>query len=202
MNRIREERQRKKLTLKETVAELKKRGLISITSDTLSKYERGDREPKLATWQKLADFFGVSVTYLQGISKIKNASDLEKIADIIGKTKSPEIVKKQYEVIPQNEMVSSAYEATMKQFNEFYSAVFELNSILIACEDSDEDEYSKICSNIDDVGTLGDINYVTSELFKLGIKAQGNDKEAKKLYSFISELLYEYSGAFIEEDDE
>ena len=196
MNRLKELRNQRGLTLDDIEAQ------TGIKRGTYSNYENNKTEPKLATWQKLADFFGVSVTYLQGISKIKNASDLEKIADIISKTKSPEIVKKQYEVIPQNEMVSSAYEATMKQFNEFYSAVFELNSILIACEDSDEDEYSKICSNIDDVGTLGDINYVTSELFKLGIKAQGNDKEAKKLYSFISELLYEYSGAFIEEDDE
>lgn len=196
MNRLKELRNQRGLTLDDIEAQ------TGIKRGTYSNYENNKTEPKLATWQKLADFFGVSVTYLQGISKIKNASDLEKIADIISKTKSPEIVKRQYEVIPQNEMVSSAYEATMKQFNEFYSAVFELNSILIACEDSDEDEYSKICSNIDDVGTLGDINYVTSELFKLGIKAQGNDKEAKKLYSFISELLYEYSGAFIEEDDE
>lgn len=196
MNRLKELRNQRGLTLDDIEAQ------TGIKRGTYSNYENNKTEPKLATWQKLADFFGVSVTYLQGISKIKNASDLEKIADIISKTKSPEIVKKQYEVIPQNEMVSSAYEATMKQFNEFYSAVFELNSILIACEDSDEDEYSKICSNIDDVGTLGDINYVTSELFKLGIKAQGNDKEAKKLYSFISKLLYEYSDAFKEDDDE
>ena len=196
MNRLKELRNQRGLTLDDIEAQ------TGIKRGTYSNYENNKTEPKLATWQKLADFFGVSVTYLQGISKIKNASDLEKIADIISKTKSPEIVKRQYEVIPQNEMVSSAYEATMKQFNEFYSAVFNSNSILETCEDSDEDEYSKICSNIDDVGTLGDINYVTSELFKLGIKAQGNDKEAKKLYSFISELLYEYSDAFIEEDDE
>lgn len=196
MNRLKELRNQKGLTLDDIEAQ------TGIKRGTYSNYENSKTEPKLATWQKLADFFGVSVTYLQGISKIKNASDLEKIADIISKTKSPEIVKRQYEVIPQNEMVSSAYEATMKQFNEFYSAVFNSNSILEACEDSDEDEYSKICSNIDDVGTLGDINYVTSELFKLGIKAQGNDKEAKKLYSFISKLLYEYSDAFKEDDDE
>jgi len=68
MNRIREERYKKKLTLKETVTELKRRGLISITSDTLSKYERGDREPKIETWQKLADFFKVSIPYIQGLT--------------------------------------------------------------------------------------------------------------------------------------
>lgn len=174
---------------------------MNLTRQAISLYEQGKREPKLVIWRKMADYFKVSVTYLQGISKIKNASDLDRIADIISKTKSPEIMKKQYEVIPQKEMVSSAYEATLKQFNEFYSAIFKTNGILNACEISDEDEYSKICSNIDDFGTLGDINYVTSEIFKLGIKAQGNDEDAKKLYSFISELLYEYSGACIEDDE-
>lgn len=39
---------------------------LNITSMTISRYERGEREPKLATWQKLADFFNVSVPYIQG----------------------------------------------------------------------------------------------------------------------------------------
>lgn len=66
MNRLRELRKEKKLTLKEASEELKKNNL-NISADALAKYERGDREPKLETWQKLADFFGVSVPYLQGI---------------------------------------------------------------------------------------------------------------------------------------
>lgn len=39
---------------------------FKITSMTISRYERGEREPKLATWQKLADFFDVPVGYIQG----------------------------------------------------------------------------------------------------------------------------------------
>lgn len=35
-----------------------------INKVTISKYERGKREPKLETWFKLADFFGVSLSYL------------------------------------------------------------------------------------------------------------------------------------------
>lgn len=40
-----------------------------IPVNTYSNYERGDREPKLATWQKLADYFGVSIDYLIGHEK-------------------------------------------------------------------------------------------------------------------------------------
>lgn len=38
-----------------------------IKRGTLNNYENGKTEPKLKIWQKLADYFGVSVSYLQGI---------------------------------------------------------------------------------------------------------------------------------------
>ena len=70
-NRLRELRELKGLTLKELVDDLKKVDL-KISSDTLAKYERGDREPKLERWQKLADYFDVSVSYLQGTDDFIN----------------------------------------------------------------------------------------------------------------------------------
>lgn len=66
-NRIRELREKKNLTLKELSEELKKQG-TPLSASSLIKYERGERKPKLETWIKLAKFFGVSVSYLQGIS--------------------------------------------------------------------------------------------------------------------------------------
>ena len=73
MYRLRELRKEKKLTLKEVSSKLEQNNL-KISPDALAKYERGEREPKLDTWQKLADFFRVSVPYLQGISKVKDAN--------------------------------------------------------------------------------------------------------------------------------
>lgn len=66
MNRIKELRKSKNVTLQE-VSE--KTG-ISITS--LSFYEKGQRNPKIETWQKLADYFDVSVGYLQGLGLSKS----------------------------------------------------------------------------------------------------------------------------------
>lgn len=75
MNRIRECRKMKKLTLKQLSEELAKND-FKISPDALGKYERGNREPKLETWQKLADYFDVTVYYLQGyglsINQAKN----------------------------------------------------------------------------------------------------------------------------------
>ena len=71
MNRLKELRQRKNLTFKELSKKLQADG-IRISSDSLAKYERGDREPKIDKWQALADFFNVSVPYLQGIDNKPN----------------------------------------------------------------------------------------------------------------------------------
>ena len=59
-NRLKEIRQKNSLTL-EKIGEK-----VGIAKNTLSRYESGKREPKLEVWQKLADFFKVSVPYLQG----------------------------------------------------------------------------------------------------------------------------------------
>ncbi len=67
MNRIREIRENKKLSLKKTTELLKSNDLLTLTPDALAKYERGDRQPNEATWQALANFFNVSVPYLKGI---------------------------------------------------------------------------------------------------------------------------------------
>lgn len=60
MNRLRELRKNHGLMLKE----LGKK--VSMHDNTLSQYETGKRNPSLKTWQQLADFYGVSVSYLQG----------------------------------------------------------------------------------------------------------------------------------------
>lgn len=59
-NRIKELRNKKHLTLKELGEQ------VGMPNNTLSQYETGKREPKLETWQKLADFFDVPILYLQG----------------------------------------------------------------------------------------------------------------------------------------
>lgn len=63
MNRLKELRQKNNLTLKELGQK------IGMANNTLSQYETGKREPKLETWQALADFFNVSVPSLQGIDE-------------------------------------------------------------------------------------------------------------------------------------
>ena len=71
-NRIRELRAERNLSLMQL-----EQG-VGISYFTLRRYELGDTEPKLETWLKLAKYFGVPVSYLQGIEdKSEPASELE-----------------------------------------------------------------------------------------------------------------------------
>lgn len=77
MDRLKELRKKKHLTLKELSEQLKENGVF-ISSDSLAKYERGDRKPKIDKLKALADFFDVSVSYLQG-EKAYSENDIFKI---------------------------------------------------------------------------------------------------------------------------
>lgn len=66
MNRIKELREKNNLTLRGLGKE------INMSSSRISQYETGKREPKLETWQALANFFDVTVPYLQGIDDKPN----------------------------------------------------------------------------------------------------------------------------------
>lgn len=71
-NRIRELRAERDLSLMQLEQD------VGISYFTLRRYELGDTEPKLETWLKLAKYFGVPVSYLQGIEdKSEPVSELE-----------------------------------------------------------------------------------------------------------------------------
>lgn len=66
-NKIKQLRNENKLSVRALSEELNKVG-VEITPATISRYENGDREPKLEMWETLADFFKVSVPFLQGLN--------------------------------------------------------------------------------------------------------------------------------------
>lgn len=79
-NRIAELRKDKGLTIQQVADG------IGVSNGTISRYEKGSREPKLETWMKLADFFDVPVSYLQGISENKatiHTSVNKSVSDVI-----------------------------------------------------------------------------------------------------------------------
>lgn len=61
MNRLRQVRKSKGLTIKEVAY------TVGIAENTLHQYETEKREPKKETWLKLADYYNVPVAYLMGL---------------------------------------------------------------------------------------------------------------------------------------
>lgn len=99
-NRIKEIRQEKNLSQTDIAKAL------GVTRQAISLYEKGDREPKLETWQKLADFFNVPVDYLLGISKDRSTLTIDDL--------NPE-EQEAYERI--TDMLSQEYPQTRPEFN-------------------------------------------------------------------------------------
>lgn len=62
MNKLRQVRKSKELTIKEVAED------TGILENLIGKYEREEREPKKETWIKLADYYNVPVAYLMGLS--------------------------------------------------------------------------------------------------------------------------------------
>ena len=99
-NRLKELREKNNLTLRALGQK------VNMSSSRLSQYETGKREPKLETWQKLADFFNVPVDYLLGISKDKSTLTIDDL--------NPE-EQDAYERI--TDLLSQEYPQTRPEFN-------------------------------------------------------------------------------------
>ena len=61
MNKLRQVRKQKELTIKEVSED------TGISEQVLSYYENEKREPKKETWVKLADYYNVPASYLMGL---------------------------------------------------------------------------------------------------------------------------------------
>lgn len=99
-NRLKQLRKEKGLTLDEIQSK------TGIKRGTYNNYENGVTEPKLETWQKLADFFNVPVDYLLGISKDKSTLTIDDL--------NPE-EQDAYERI--TDLLSQEYPQTRPEFN-------------------------------------------------------------------------------------
>lgn len=75
MNRIKELRKQKNLSLNQLSSELKESGKY-LSADSLSKYERGVRSPKIENLEKLARYYEVTVDYLRGKSNKKHGASV------------------------------------------------------------------------------------------------------------------------------
>lgn len=51
---------------------------LNVSEQAIAYYEQGKRKPKIETWQKLANYFNVSVPYLRGATTYEVLDSAEK----------------------------------------------------------------------------------------------------------------------------
>ena len=148
-------------------------------------------EPKLETWQKLADFFDVSVSYLQGIGTIRDPeANINTLKDELYKKISSNISNKLL-LFNGKKLNSQAKEEltdiTVEKFVNIFDAVIknvDMGTYL-------KDRYVSLAKNIDNITTLNDINAMVTRGLMLALEST-TDKEAKDKLNVIMETIFSY----------
>ena len=195
-NRIKELRNKKHLTLKELGEQ------VGMPNNTLSQYETGKREPKLETWQKLADFFGVPTSYLQGFGLSKKDA-IEICWEWI-------YSKRSYSSHPIDELFKNFFKENFSQkdlkiifkdkqaFTNFMSdrfrSVFNYNSL--ANIRDDEELEKKMTIALSGCSRKNVYDGVLAELQDIDFKKDSNDEIIEKLSSIFTDIFM-----YIDSDD-
>lgn len=140
MNKLRELREEKNLSL----AKLSKE--VGISAGALGNYERGVREPKIETWEKLATYFNVPTAYLMGVSDEKESST-ETIDKIISYLAQRNKINEQLNLQTENSIPldSDVLVETMMAYD-----IFVIN-ILLSLDYEKLPELKKIIDNIQSI---------------------------------------------------
>lgn len=175
MNRIKELRQEKGLTLRQLSEK------TGIRDNTISQYETGKRYPKEINLLKLADFFGVSSTYLMGENNIKNIDDflniLQKFINNPKKYKNGKLDVSEYNFNNAQEFL----EAVEKQFDFLEYKNFNLLYSEIPLKRADLPDINDVLNKID-VRKIKEVNNGTREVFRLYVDyVMGNEEATEKI---------------------
>ena len=196
-NRIKELRNKKGLSQKEfakAFSEFVKEDseIKPVSYATISRWERGENEPKLETWIKLADFFDVPVSYLQGLSD-HNYNDreaatrafLERNPDFVplpdGVSLDDVDFSKSVELTDASDIDLQMRDSYLKQFQKLVTVFLSKSSSdnWIAIREDQRKKMIKIVNSLDDKKIDEVVNYVSMAFYML-LDGDSNDKNSLK----------------------
>lgn len=161
---------------------------IGLSDRAIAHYEKGIREPKLETWIKLADFFNVPVSYLQGLSDhnyndpVENARSFlnshPNLADSsLDDANASEIFNFMNPSDLNNQMRDSAIRQFQQLVNLFLSKSDSKNWTEI--REDQRKKMIKIVNSLDDKKIDEVVHYVSMAFYML-LDGDSNDKNSLK----------------------
>nr|WP_302451698.1 helix-turn-helix transcriptional regulator [Streptococcus lutetiensis] len=180
-NKLKKLRKTKGLTLEQLKNELKQKQGVSFSTGQLSSYENGRRSPREeSTWEPIADYFKVPVSYLLGFGP-RTVGETMKILEAVSAGIIPqddEIAKKIVE--SQEQTIKRSQEIAQQAYEKYkdFDLVSNIKVLTVLLEN---------CDNIyTDI-----IRYVSPRL----VQNELTETELKSLNTFIS-LLEEHGKEF------
>lgn len=180
-NKLKKLRKTKGLTLEQLKNELKQKQGVSFSTGQLSSYENGRRSPREeSTWEPIADYFKVPVSYLLGFGP-RTVGETMKILEAVSAGIIPqddEIAKKIVE--SQKQTIKRSQEIAQQAYEKYkdYDLVSNIKVFALLLE------------NCDNIYTYI-IRYVSPRL----VQNELTETELKSLNTFIS-LLEEHGKEF------
>lgn len=171
-NRISELRKEKKLSQSQLARD------TGLTRQAISLYEIGKREPKLETWVKLADYFHVSTSYLQGLTDIRDVNAIVHYAN-----NRPVLTNSEYDAL--------IHRYTDEQTANYFMISDDIFNVLYG---TNKGIYlKKLESNIQDGKLLHQFVDNVVVVWDMFLHAANNtDKQSSKFYGQLNSLINEY----------
>lgn len=163
-NRLKELRQSKGLTQAELATKL------GVTRQAVSLYEKGQIKPKIETLKKLADYFGVSVSYIKGEI---DTEQLEKLIELTIFFCFPKVT------------ITYGKEEVDDEFKPFIiiEILSRMLSLLGYCsKDKFLEMYNRVIKLVDDTETIEYLQYFKSAVIQILPKAKGTTKNLLNAY--------------------
>lgn len=190
-NRIKELRNKKGLSQKEFAKAFSEfirndENVKPVSYATISRWERGENEPKLETWFKLSDFFNVPVSYLQGISNSRDyKQNINSFKKDLYKSVSDNLRK---QLGTNNEQLTYSFSSI---FVERFVNIFDAAIKNVDMGTYLKDRYVSLAKRLNDFNKINDINAMVVRGIMLALEAEQDPVAAKK-FNEVLKTIFSY----------
>lgn len=183
-NRIKEVRLAKHKTQKNLAT------LLGVSDQAIAYYEKGLREPPLASWVKMADYLNVPVAYLQGVddNQVVSEEEFSKIMRFTLSKSTPDNLKDNLNFLDGIHDSVREDKNIKESFNLILSIINKLS-----INDEEKKKLNNALNEIDDKKVLENLNFNIGIFLKILILGEtGKDKFATEIFHRILRYINLY----------